>query len=229
MKTEVRLYGTDRVEWSLSDSRQAPTMRVGQGKWGGDNVYLDLYPCYTHDPEIVTSTLEAVKAAFPLPDEISLLVAILPFEDLSRTNGATSSHMEREYGEGGKVESSQYLPTIRLLGKRIPPHPAMTRYLVAHEYGHVVDFWLGARDAEGKIDESNTQGFRKAYESLRGLDDDSKRPYGGGGWHASTGEIFANDFRLLITGIEPEFWPHPGTPRPEGIPALVEWWESHRP
>ena len=37
-------------------------------------------------------------------------------------------------------------------------------------------------------------------------------------------EVFACDFRLLVCDTEPEFWPHPGVPRPEGILAIRAWW-----
>jgi hypothetical protein len=50
------------------------------------------------------------------------------------------------------------------------------------------------------------------YAQLRGCD--PATPYGGGTWHKSPGELLANDFRILVAGVEPEFWPHPGSPTP---------------
>jgi hypothetical protein len=48
----------------------------------------------------------------------------------------------------------------------------------------------------------------------------------GGTWHDSACEILACDFRILVTGMEAEFWPHPGIPRPEMVPALRDWWDA---
>ena len=52
---------------------------------------------------------------------------------------------------------------ICLAGKRIPPHPAMTRYLMGHEYGHGVFYHL----ARLRGFEQDSEGLRKLYQALR--------------------------------------------------------------
>ncbi len=66
----------------------------------------------------------------------------------------------------------------------------------------------------------------REYAQLRGLPVDERALYGGGRWHAAIGELFANDFRILVARAELEFWPHPGFPRPETLPVVVEFWEQ---
>jgi hypothetical protein len=52
----------------------------------------------------------------------------------------------------------------------------------------------------------------------------SDEPYGALTWHTAMGEIFADDFRILIPKIELEHWPHPGIPRPEEVEEIKIWW-----
>src|SRR5205823_804865 len=140
----------------------------------------------------------------------------------SRTNGATHVEVDYDGPQDAKGNYTGRIGSIYLSAKRIPIHPAMTRYLVAHEYGHVVEEWLNER-LGNKLHDDTLIGF---YRQLRSLD--KPRAYGAGEWHRTPGEVFANDFRVLVCGVEPEFWPHPGIERPETSYTIRGWWDAQR-
>jgi hypothetical protein len=172
---------------------------------------VDPFPCYGHNTKLVEETLDKVSAAFPIG--VGVNIFNLHYETMGRTNGYMS--YQTEYDDDNK--GTMY-PYIVLLGKRIPPHPAMTRYLVSHEYGHVVERWIECKQNREK---ENT--FRKEYGAMRGIPEIEH--YGGRTWHKSVGEVIANDFRILCTGLESEFWPHE-VPHPMEVPEIIEWWKQ---
>lgn len=179
-------------------------------------IKVDPTPGYPHERMLVRSFAEKVYFDFPLPHPPTFYIS--PFEEPSRTNGWTDRGFQYDKGRVKRWE-----PYIFLSGKRIPPMPAMTRYLVAHEYGHVVAFHLSQEWG----DPQDTRTFLEEYRKLRGL---PKRPhYGPGNWHADIGEVFANDFRILVCKTEPEYWPHMSICRPELEPQVVEWWAERIP
>lgn len=161
---------------------------------------MDPCPAYAHDAKLVRKLAVETVQALTVPHKVDLY--IYHYEGLNRTNG---------YAYKADWENKG---VIVLFGKRIPIHPAMTRYLVAHEYGHHVEYALDElRGAEGVI--------REEYQKLRG---GVLENYGPGTWHNSTREILANDFRILITGQETEFWPHPGVNHPHDNKEVQRWW-----
>lgn len=170
---------------------------------------VDPFPCYTHDVGLVRETLRAAARAFPVG--VPVTVHVTPWESLSRTNGWAS--YQHSYEDGRPWEG-----TVALSGKRTPPHPAVTRYLVAHEYGHIVDYWLCSQrlDARG-----NWGTLDDEYATLRGLE---RVTYGGATWHREVGELIANDFRVLVAQVEVDFWPHPGIAHPEDVPNVRAFW-----
>ena len=186
--------------------------RVLCGKEWAREVKVDPFPCYAHNRDLVARTAEQVHSKFP----IGILPAyyLLHFEATSRTNG----HADRswKYNEG---KPRTYEPYIVLSGKRIPPHPAMTRYLVAHEYGHVVQWWI---EYKRDLKDEAVSEFDREYMKMR---PEAGTGYGGLKWHAEIGELIANDFRICVTGIEPEFWPHPGFEHPLKLDVVRGFWQ----
>ena len=179
---------------------------------------VDPAPCYAHHPDLVRDELAHLQAVAPLP--FPLAIFLLSHESTARTNG----HYQGEYNYSATPieakDGSRYPPVgiIVLSGKRIPIHPAMTRYLVSHEYGHAVQYHL-ERQRGMKTDAIK----REYHERCR---PDASFAYGCGKWHAAIGELFANDFRILIARREVEFWPHQGFERPERNPAVVAFWKE---
>jgi len=212
----VELKAETDLRWNFDDS--APYFSVPGGSYPR-HVKVDPFPAYAHDATLVLAEAERVAKAFPLPRPVTF--AILDREFLERTNAYTS--IDHDYDS--KEMPRPWLATIPMSGKRIPIHPAMTRYLVAHEYGHAVAEHL--RRTHGTPTEKPNREYDEGklyeeYRALRGIVD--PKSYGGG-WHATTSELFANDFRILVAKSELEFWPHPGFLRPEKLVDVVEFWK----
>jgi hypothetical protein len=204
----------EEMLWDFEGSGE-PRFQVPSGDWPR-SITVDPTPAYGHDVEVVR--VEAQRAALAFPVEKEVTIVLLPREFKSRTNGCTYiGHIE---GATEKNDERPWVATIVLCAKRIPIHPAMTRYLVAHEYGHVVRQAIAARRGQK---ESSFELYEE-YQKVRGFK--TATSYGCGTWHSSVQELFANDFRILVVGSEKEFWPHPGFARPEGLPEIVEWWKK---
>jgi len=197
--------------WNAAPYMLLPAPR--RGGWARQ-VPVDPFPGYAHDADLVRTIAARVGRAFPLT--VPVQFSVLPYETPDRTNG----QCEIAYDYKGD-KPHPWAASIVLWGKRIPPHPAMTRYLVAHEYGHAVEKAIALAHGEP---EGSAQ-LAGMYRKLRGLPK-APRSYGGGTWHSTTGEIFANDFRILVAEIEPEFWPHPGVCRPDKVAAIRKFWRD---
>lgn len=208
--------GAADLQWPF-DQGPRLSLRARWPKSFGGSVNVDPFPCYQHDIKLVAQIAAKVEALFPMEFEPNYYV--LGFEDLGRTNGHSSKHWI--YQNDDDEPKPPYEPYIVLSGKRIPLHPAMTRYLVAHEYGHVVNFYLEHK--RGLTD--HDQQFDREYAAMRGIEPSFK--YGGGNWHGAIGEIIANDFRICVCGIEPEFWPHE-VEHPDNVPAVQSYWREQQ-
>lgn len=176
---------------------------------------VDPFPAYPHDIELVRTTLHRVMEIWPA--ESDLVVSVADREEPERSNA--HSTYETYYED---EEFTGYTGHIFFSGKRIPPHPAMTRHLVGHEYGHNVEWWLERRNPECK---TGCGCVIKDYAKVRGFDLGVHRG-NGGRWHNSLSEIFACDFRILMCGLEAEYWPHGNIARPEDVPDLLDWWTN---
>jgi hypothetical protein len=200
---------------------ESPTVLVGglKGRWPRSEK-VDPCPAYTHGVQYTEMVLKQVTEKFDI--EFPVQINIVHYETIGRTNG----HMSYDaiYEEDGDKDTlpRKFSPYIVLSGKRIPLHPAMTRYLVAHEYGHVVEKWINYKrgvDSDSVTDAEST--LFKEYCELRGIKNTTH--YGPGTWHLQMGEIFANDFRVVVCGIENEFWPHEVI-YPVLDKAVTDWW-----
>jgi hypothetical protein len=180
-----------------------PKMRAGEYR----REQVDPFPGYSHDTKLVKKLAGQLTKKTPVRN--SPVIYNLIHEPTTRTNGWA----ERGWG----CEKDKWSATIVLCGKRIPIHPAMTRYLVPHEYGHHVEYEL-----ERVLDyEHGENQVRYDYQKLRG----GSLDYGGGKWHENVGELFANDFRMIM-GYETEFWPHPGFKPYFEVDGLAQWWTT---
>jgi len=159
--------------------------------------------------------IRLVERTFKL--KIKVIWHILEVEVADRVNGWCAS----DFGYNAKDEKI-YEPQIILSGKRIPIHPAMTRYLISHEYGHAVESYL----REVMLGDADKIGeFRDMYSKVRGLKS-IPGDYTATSWASSPGEIFANDFRILACGLEAEFWPHPSVAHPHKSKPAQKFWDE---
>ncbi len=183
----------------------------------GFSATLDPFPAYRHDAAVVTETLEWCAEAWPFAHDVTIWVA--DREEVSRTNGFTARKDVYERGEDGVHRRTGWSGQIFLSGKRIPIHPAISRYVTAHELGHVVY-------GELQPDNPDSDNLAEEYAAMRGV----ANVHGHGGvWHRAVEEVFACDFRIVVAGIEAEYWPHSGVPHPDQDPAVIEWWRTNTP
>lgn len=205
---------TEAGSWSFPDS----TLRWAHHACSST---FDPFPAYAHDLAAARAAAEHVAQICPPLYDVE--IRLPDREEIGRTNGYSANAYVREYA-GGECVGKSPLGLIVLSGKRIPPHPAMTRYLVGHEYGHHVCWMLGALRGAGHLQDDS---WLPEYAQLRALPADEVRHHGAGGtWHDSISEIFACDFRIQALGIEPEYWPHPGIPHPHTVQGLTAWWAA---
>lgn len=227
------LLTAEDITWPLGSQDSTPIYHCGVGSYQR-TFKVDPYPAYAHDLELVETMVSLCEKRFPLKDAAAGLWC-LSHDFIDRVNGVTfedyiykredGTDWEEEYpcycgcDKPKKFNAGQAI-TIVLAGKRIPIHPAMTRYLVTHEYGHAVFDYITRHMGCDYGEQSKLQ---EDYMKLRGLEKYTLK-YSGGKWHSAPGEIIANDFRVLFTKQEIEFWPHdcalPNWHEPEG-----KWWK----
>lgn len=231
---KVTLLTPEDMTWPLGMQDSTPHYQAGCGSYKR-SLKVDPYPAYPHDSELVESLAQQCEERFPLKDaQVGLW--LLSHDFIDRINGMTyeDSIYKREDGsdweetypchcgcDKPKKHHGGQAMTIALAGKRIPIHPAMSRYLVSHEYGHAVFNYVARRLG---YDYSEQEKLLEDYMKLRGMENYTLK-YKGGKWHQAPGEIVANDFRVLFCKQEMEFWPHdcalPNWHEPEG-----KWWKK---
>lgn len=228
---DVRVLTADDLDWPLGSQDSTPVYRCGAGEYKRA-VKVDPYPAYMHDVALVQDLVAECVEKFPLRGARASLY-LVAHDFIDRINGVTYEDSIYYRDDGTKWEDE--IPctcgcgqltkhpgqahTIVLAAKRIPIMPAMSRYLVAHEYGHAA--FSQARRLLG-YREHEERKLEEKYMALRGGGATSER-YIGGKWHVSPGEIIANDFRVLVMWREVEFWPH-NVPPPTPDSAIAEWW-----
>jgi len=196
MRPEIIVRREEDIVWDFNGK---PSFRIGwpNSCWSRE---IDPTPAYAHDFALVEQELFRCWNTFPLFQAPKLF--LLHRETIERTNG----YMQMDYDYDSNDGKGAYvLPTIVLIGKRIPLHPAMTRYLVSHEYGHIAE--VDAAKSIGMLRDNQTEEFRQWYTKQRGITEVAKY-YGPGQWHKAINEVIANDFRVHVMNRESEFWPH---------------------
>lgn len=206
----VILVSDSDMGWNWDDSHPTHYVKSPEASYGSHRKF-DPFPCYTHNRDYILEQVKKVEKKFPIG--FPTYYFIFPLEPIGRTNGMASQD-SISYDENDRTQNT-WNGIVELYGKRIPIMPAMSRYLVAHEYGHVVDSWINRCLHKG------SNGLDKEYAKMRGVDYNLK--YGGRNWHTEIGEIIANDFRIAVCEIEPEFWPHP-CPHPNEDVKVRDWW-----
>jgi hypothetical protein len=191
----VILHSDSDVEYPFQGDPYIPTQTANVY-----NIAVDPFPGYAPDYDRVCDEVRHVESRFPLG--INVFYHCMRHEMIYRSNGAA----DLTGNEGW----------VALSGKRIPIHPAITRSLVAHEYGHIVFRMIHRRAG---------QDFFNQYLSIRQIDYfDSLRPRS---WHMNFEEIAVNDFRILMCDRESEYWPH-NCPHPTEVAELKPFWRKLR-
>lgn len=212
----VKLTFVKDADWKYPFEKSVCNMQV-RGEF-------DPFPAYAADKQIVSDTLELVSSIWPLKHNLEVYVANKELVD--RVNAFATynwDYYSREAVAHKKAHDVYpWYGIIVISGKRIPIHPGMVRHLVAHEYGHQVMYEMVAASDDKNDPYGDRDKLMKEYCKLRGMKYSKK--YGGGHWHDSPGEVFANDFRTLVCGQESEYWPHPQLIHPKDHPELIEWW-----
>lgn len=212
MGHKVKLLNSSDLKWDFETSNPRYIAN-------GHDVKVDPFPAYPHSIEIVESELNKVAKKFPISWPVSLYV--LSHEVLERTNAYAQGQAFNYNKKFDKPnENDEWYPRepyIVFSGKRIPILPAMTKYLVPHEYGHIVEDWIAWKQHRHDYE------LLKEYAEMRKLGQKPKSY--GGGWHLDHGEIFANDFRILVCNSTPDFWPHPIT-HPKDCSEAINWWKD---
>lgn len=213
-----RVTTIKEIQWPFEDEYcSKPYAHVKINKARTRRIDVDPFPCYAHDKDDVVKIVNDIESKFPIKFKPKYF--ILHHEILCRVNGM--SYQEYDYSK--KEAPYNYTPFIIISGKRVPIHPAITRYLIPHEYGHAVEDWiLHTEDitegTQGAID------FKKEYAKMRKVKYSSA--YGGNNWDTNIGEVFANDFRILVGGYEPEFWQHKSVQHPNESKDAKIWWKK---
>jgi hypothetical protein len=230
---EVRALTAEDLVWSMTSMSAVnpASYRCGAGQYRRA-IDVDPFPGYAHDLGLVRDLVAECEAAFPLNGGRAELCS-LQHEFLGRTNGLTweDTVWRRDDGsewnvtitkpDGSTEDFKGQAHTIVICGKRIPIMPAMTRYLVTHEYGHAA--FNHTRRLLG-ISESKDAELEAEYMRIRGCEL-PKAKGDGERWHRLASEVIANDFRCIVMRRELDFWPHE-VPHPRDNGAIAGWWDA---
>lgn len=217
---------TDEVVWPFSGEPHYKIKRELSGY--SRNVKIDPFPCIVHNLDLMRERIEFIEAAFPIGALKRWLV--LPYEVTERVNAWASHDYIWSNGTDPEKDLAKKKNRLELFvvfsGKRSNIHPAMTRFLVAHEYGHWVDYWITSIMKEENYS-NDEEIFRKKYAEIRGIPYVDDENYGGGNYHDSLAEIIADDFRIVVGGTDVDYYQHSCT-HPLKDPNVVAYWGELR-
>lgn len=193
----------------------------------GRNIEIDPFPTTVTDVKIVEERVPVIESKFPIGTILQWV--ILPHEVMERSNAwANYDYLYCDNTEEGSLIQKKHKMTglVVFSGKRGNIHPAMTRFLVAHEYGHQVDYWINAL-MKAEEDSRDEDLFHKRYAEVRGLEFKDDTNYGGGNYHDSLVEIIADDFRIVMGETDPDFYQH-SCVNPLDCPSIIQYWNDLR-
>ena len=213
----ITIETISELSWGFDN--EGPSVKVWPA--GADyarSLKVDPHPCYAHDREVVTDVMGEVWRMFPLSSPLT--VYLLDYERLDRANGCQADL----WAYKGSNERT-WCPYIVFDGKRIPLMTSMTTYLCGHEYGHAVETMLGFGCQEHRQYESCDCFLKRYMKDIRGLEYVKPESYGGRMWHLHPKEVFANDFRIAVTGLVSAYWPHECA-HPRECKAVMDFWSE---
>lgn len=214
MENRIFFKKHDDINWPFHEK---PSVSL-ETKPYGTTQEVDPFPCYSHNEELVRNEIAYIEKVLPLPYMPQWF--ILSHEGPCRTNGWAADNKDYQWDKATDKRTEIPMPYIGIYAKRIPPMQSLTRYLLAHEYSHIVDYNLR------HLMQCESQRFHEIYAGIRGIQPNQK--YGALNWHNNIGEIFANDVRIIVFNKEGEFWPH-NVPHPmedETFAKLYPWFKE---
>lgn len=242
-RRQVVTVGYEDTHWNYGEKPTIQPRRFfGDGK--GYQFKIDPAPAYSHDRALTEELLELCHERAPLCAPVT--VTLLEVLDMRQTNGWAQQQFEHykchtpddcdcdvidvaEDGTKTKRRTRNWDGIICLNGRTTEIHPAVTRYVTVHEYGHIVEDALGLirHDEKGGMD-AGARLIREWAKVRRIPESSFELSYGVRTHHLMPNEIFANDFRHAL-GVETEWWPHG-----EVVPALGQrgtkraqrWWDD---
>jgi hypothetical protein len=207
---KFNIVSVNELNWPFSSGGK-PSFGLKDGNYTRPEI-VDPFPGYAHSEALVTKLTDTINERIQLD---GLTDIYLPaYETPERVNGWAS--VQNWYNNDNDGMFGAY---IVLSGKRIPLHPAMTRYLVTHEFGHVVQYWIENRHKAKNLVEAYIKDLRAPYL------EEKPAYYGGRTWHLAGGEVFANDFRIAVCEAEAEFWPHTNREHTTAAPKVMLFWK----
>lgn len=197
-------------------------------------------PCYGHDVGLVKELLQECHEKAPLCAPVT--VTVLHMIDGHQTNGWAQQDWDYYscnhpdpcyecdvYDGNEKIRSRNWDGIIVLSGRNTEIHPAIARYVVPHEYGHVVSYALDLLRYNNTKSSPGDKVIREWAKVRRLPEELWDLPYGITNHHRMPGEIFANDFRYYVMERETEWWPHSDSVKPLGAPGTkraMTWWDK---
>src|ERR1051325_3909373 len=132
----IKVIEFKEFDWGFNSNHPSFRYEISDGKYIHESEF-DPFPCYSHDTSLIETLSNNVFLKFPI--HFDVYYCLFAYEPIQRTNGQAS--YKSIYDEKLKVNDRYpFIGIISLFGKRIPLMPAMSRYLVGHEYGHIVDY-----------------------------------------------------------------------------------------
>lgn len=178
------------------------------------SIIVDPFPCTMHDPKLLAEEVEIIEDKFPIGSFLRWI--ILPHEVESRVNAwAQKDFIYTDDSEEQEALKKRHKLDCAIVfsGKRSNIHPAMTKFLVAHEYGHIVDHWITACMKE-ELDSRDDRLFEKTWCEFRSVKWKDDNDYGGGRYRNSITEMIADEFRIVIGRVDIDIWQHDSIEHP---------------